>query len=270
MPSFNDLTNKKFNRWTVLYQSKKNNHNQITWYCRCECGIEREVKGGHLVNGTSKSCGCYNRDLHRQICIERNTTHGMTRTRLYKIWDGMKNRCLTKTSNTYKKYGAKGITICDRWRDFKNFYDDMGHPPTDKHTIDRIDPYGNYEPSNCRWALMKAQQNNRTNNHLLTCNGVTKTLQQWADETGIHYKTILSRINRSGWSIERTLSEKPIIGRNQSYGKNLVTYNGKSQTIKEWAKEIGIKQSTLQNRLNRYKWPVERSITEELVKGRPR
>lgn len=176
----------------------------------------------------------------------------------------MKSRCNNKKCNGYEKYGAKGIRVCIRWNSFDNFLQDVGLPPTLDHTIDRINPLGHYEPSNCRWATQKTQQNNRTNNHRYEYKGKKLTLVEWADHTGIQRKTIFNRL-KLGWSLEKALTEKPILGRNQSYGNNLVTFNGKSQTIKEWAKEIGIKQNTLQDRLNRYKWPVERALTTKLI-----
>lgn len=189
--------------------------------------------------------------------------------KLKNAWVNIRQRCYNQNHPNYKKYGAKGISVCEQWQRFDNFAHDMGAPPSLDHTIDRINPLGNYEKSNCRWATQKTQQNNRTNNHRYEYDGKNLTLIEWSDHTGIPRKTLFNRLQR-GWSIKKTLTEKSIKGRNQSYEKNLVTFNGKSQTIKEWADELGIKQGTLQDRLNRYKWPLERALTSEIIKGRPR
>lgn len=151
------------------------------------------------------------------MCIARNTTHGKSRTKVHVAWQQMRQRCEDPNSTAYHKYGAKGILVCERWKKFENFYADMGEPPTAKHTLDRIDFRGNYEPGNCRWATQLEQQNNRSSNRLLTAFGRTQTLQQWVRETGMSHKTITCRIDRNGWSAEKALSVPPVIGRNQ-YG----------------------------------------------------
>jgi hypothetical protein len=138
----------------------------------------------------------------------------MSRTRAYETWSSIRDRCGNPSSTNYAKYGAKGIVVCERWKKFENFLADMGQPPTPKHSIDRIDYRGNYEPSNCRWATMLEQQNNRSSNHLITAFGRTQTLQQWSRETGFNHKTLLRRIG-NGWNIERALTVKPVVGRNQ-------------------------------------------------------
>lgn len=120
---------------------------------------------------------------------------------------GMIVRCTKPSCASFPRYGGKGVKVCDRWRDFKAFYADMGDPGKDL-TLDRIDPCGNYEPSNCRWATMKEQQNNRSNTRHLTWDGVTKTLGEWATETDIPLGTIAKRI-KLGWSAEKALT-KPV------------------------------------------------------------
>lgn len=195
MPAFVDLTGKKFGRLTALRRVENNRHNQPRWLCRCDCGEEKPVVAGHLTSGSSKSCGCYNRDVHRQVCIERNTSHGESRTRPHRIWIGLAHRT---------KYNAG--PICQRWRLYENFIADMGPPPTDRHTIDRIDNSLGYSPENCRWATMKEQQNNRTNNRRITWNGGTLTLMQWAEKTGIDRSTIARRLDKLGWTVGDALS----------------------------------------------------------------
>ena len=208
MPKFIDLTGNKFDRWTVLKRAGTNKFRRPTWLCECDCGIKKEVDGQALRSGDSKSCGCLNIEIHREACIKRNTRHGMAsrnnRTSEYKIWMDMRNRCNNPNNTKFHKYGAKGIKVVPRWDKYENFFEDMGFRPSDKHSIDRIDPYGPYAEWNCRWALMKVQQNNRSNNRMLSYKGEHKTLQQWADLTNIPRKTISNRIAR-GWEVGRAL-----------------------------------------------------------------
>ncbi len=127
----------------------------------------------------------------------------------YKIWKGMVSRCYCKTDSAYKKYGGRGITVCDRWRGingFSNFLLDMG-AKKDGESIDRIDVNGNYSPSNCRWADIETQSNNKRNSVLLSAFGKKQSLSQWSRETGVHRKTIKWRL-ANGWETSRALSEK--------------------------------------------------------------
>lgn len=134
-----------------------NGYKTYYWNCICECGTHKEINGACLKRGTTKSCGC----LNREETISRATKHLLCGTRVYHSWANMKNRCKNESSTQYRWYGGRGITVCDRWSEFENFLSDMGLPPSDKHSIDRIDTNGNYEPSNCKWSTMKEQCNNR-------------------------------------------------------------------------------------------------------------
>ena len=144
-----------------------------------------------------------------------NYRHGMAGTRLHYIWKTMKQRCNNSNCYSFKNYGAKGISVCEEWNDFKEFAKwSFENGYSEKLTLDRIEAHGNYEPSNCRWVSYKVQENNRTNNRHIEMNGISHTLSEWADITGIDVRTIHSRL-KSGWNIEKALTLKPIIGRNQ-------------------------------------------------------
>lgn len=203
MSKSNNLVGRKFGKLLVIKRVENNKHNQAMWECLCECGNRSFASSASLVSGNTKSCGC----LRKEITQKRSQTHGKRESRLYTIWAGIKNRCYCKTASNYKYYGGRGITVCDEWlHDFQAFYDwAMANGYDDSLTIDRIDVNGNYEPSNCRWITQKAQMNNYSRNRLITYNGKTQTMSQWADELGIKYDTLESRLNRLKWSIERAM-----------------------------------------------------------------
>lgn len=200
-----DLTGQKFGRLTVVERSCNSNKDRnVYWICRCECGNYTVVQGRNLRNGKSKSCGCFMRDYAKHA----KTKHGLHKSRLYRIWYDMKKRCYSKTESTYEHYGGRGITICSEWlNDFMSFYSwAMSNGYADNLTIDRIDVNGNYEPSNCRWATMKEQGNNKRTCIYLTHNNETHTLTEWAEITGLNPNTLYKRI-RKGWSVEKALTE---------------------------------------------------------------
>jgi hypothetical protein len=146
----------------------------------------------------------------------------------YSSWHSMKRRCLNATDAAYKYYGGRGIRVCERWLDFENFVADMGPRPDIKHTLDRIDCNGNYEPSNCRWATAKTQQRNRTNNRLFKIGGETKTLADWCEIYGVKYYTTHDRIRKCGMGIVAALTTPDNTSRKISLrtGKPTVPRNG--------------------------------------------
>jgi len=156
-----DLTGRKFGKLKVLYQQGTDKRGEALWKCQCDCGNLHLVKGSLLRMGVSKSCGC---DKAR-LCKEANLIHGKSNIRLYHIWLHMKRRCYDIKAHNYKYYGARGITVCDEWKnDFMAFYDwAIVNGYSDDLSIDRINVNGNYEPSNCRWITMTEQQSNRRN-----------------------------------------------------------------------------------------------------------
>lgn len=203
MGKFIDLTGQQFGRLTVVERAK-NEGREVRWLCKCECGNYCVVLRSDLRTGQTRSCGCLKSENSRNML----TSHGMTGTRLYKIWANMKRRCYSPKSQRYKHYGAKGIRVCDEWKNnFKNFAKwayENGY--TENLTLDRIDINKNYEPSNCRWATWKEQGQNTSRTHWITYNGETHSMSEWADILNINYKALVRRINQSKWSIEKAFT----------------------------------------------------------------
>lgn len=170
----------------------------------------------------------------------------------YNIWKAMNARCRSKC-NANSKYQIKGIKVCDRWKDFVLFYNDMGPRPSVKHSIDRIDNNGNYEPDNCRWATQTAQCSNRgTFNSVHIYDGKAMVLKEWSRELNIKYTTLYTRMHRDGMTFEEAISYKSKRG--------YYEYNGKKQKISKWAEEYNMKPSTISDRLCKG-WNLERALT---------
>lgn len=138
------------------------------------------------------------------------TIHGMSHSRLHRIWNGMKQRCSNPKAISYKYYGAKGVSVCEEWQIFTNFCDwALANGYSENLTIDRVDENAHYEPSNCRWATNKEQQNHTSYNRLITLRGETHNITQWADIIGIPKTTLYNRMRR-GWDAERALTTKKL------------------------------------------------------------
>lgn len=157
-----DITERKFGRLTALHIDGKNHRRKIMWKCLCDCGNIKTITGEYLRSGRTRSCGCLQKETKLKNINKRNVKHGMYLTPEYKSWIAMKERCLNKNNNHYKDYGGRNIKICKEWKNsFETFYKDIGKKPSKDHSLDRIDVFGNYEPSNCRWATRSQQIRNR-------------------------------------------------------------------------------------------------------------
>ena len=194
-----DLTGQRFGKIVVQNIAGKTSYGAIQWDCLCDCGKSTYVFGVSLRSGKTNSCGCL------------QTKHGKAkngqRTKAYRAWLGLRERCNNPFNRKYADYGGRGIKVCVRWNNFSNFLKDMGEPDKGM-SLDRIDNNGDYSPDNCRWATIQEQASNKRSNVWITHRGKTQTVTQWAREVDIKEDTLRARI-RMGWTIEEALT-KPV------------------------------------------------------------
>jgi hypothetical protein len=244
----------KYGRWVTLGEpfNKLNSKGNYVAYqtCRCVCGQVRDVLQDNLIYGRSRSCGCFNRDGKHRI------THGKSNSPEYMAWRSCRERCNNPNIPGYRNYGGRGITICDRWlNSFENFYADMGPRPSPKHSLDRIDNDGNYEPGNCRWATTKQQSRNRRNNIIVTYDGDDMCLRDFANLVGKNPNLLTKRVKKGAASIVEAASE-PTRERFR-----FLTYNGVTRNVTEWARHIGITSDALLQRLHKLKWDLGKALS---------
>lgn len=246
-----DITGLKSGLLTAIRPVSRHPKYGISWLCECECGGTKIVLANCLTQKTVRSCGCL---LHNN---ESSVTHGLCRRHdkhpYYTIWSKMHDRCRNPNNLKWHRYGGRGIKVCERWKDFALFVKDMGERPDDT-TLDRRDNDGDYTPENCRWATTQEQAENQEKTVWITYNGETKTLIGWEKVTGIKRTTLLYRL-RAGWTPEQLLKTAV----NTNY-----TFRNKSQTVVEWANELGINVATLRQRLT--KWSVDKAFTMPIRK----
>lgn len=195
------MTGVRFEKLLVIRRDGNSADGTACWLCLCDCGQERVIAGTRLRAGRNKSCGCSS----PRFDSLRTKTHGMSGTRTYKIWIGMRFRCSDNaTGKSRRNYYDKGIRVCDRWGDFKCFLADMGEAPAGC-SIDRIDGSKGYSKENCRWATPKQQANNTSRNSIVSFNDLTQTVGQWAEYLGVKPNTLLYRLRR-GIPLYRAMS----------------------------------------------------------------
>lgn len=193
-----DLTGQRFGRLIAKSWAEGSDKK---WVCTCDCGRVVEVRGAGLRTGRAKSCGCLKAE---KMAHGLGARHKMCETPTYSSWDSMMGRCTRPNDPTFGRYGGAGITVCSRWTVFDNFFADMGERPAGT-SLDRIDPSGNYEPENCRWASAKTQANNRRNNRKVEYRGKPMTIREISDMTGAPYHLLRNRILRAGWAVDRAV-----------------------------------------------------------------
>lgn len=258
-----DLIGKTFGRLTVISivpKEERKDKKRMYYVCKCSCGTQKIVRRDGLTSGAILSCGC----LQKEKATEANTKHGFYKERLYKVWDGMKQRCSNPNHKEYSKYGGKGISVCPEWKNdylaFREFMLSRGYDPKapfGECTIDRIDNNGNYCPENCQIITIQEQQHNRETSSFYYLDGKRYTLTQISEKTGIKRVTLQGRLRR-GFSIEEAiLTPSKIIK---------VEANGETHTITEWSSILQVPRSMLQGRLERHS--MQEIYDEWLKNGR--
>lgn len=206
-----DLSGQQFGRLSVseeadppFAESKPN----TWWRCECDCGKVTVVRTISLRAGDTRSCGCLSDEVRRSTASKAcRITHGQTKTREYRIWQGMLQRCTNPNCEEYPIYGGRGIIVCPAWSEsFEAFISHMGLRPSPRHSIERLDTNGNYEPGNCRWATPKEQSNNRRDTHYVVFKGERMPIALLADRHSIRQETLRGRLRR-GWSLEDAVLE---------------------------------------------------------------
>lgn len=208
MPIYQSLVGQKFGELEVI--ARDSNKNRTYFVCACSCGNRVSVREDKLKNGQAISCGCRRRK-------RSDATHDMSRTRLYHVFEAMRQRCGNPRAQEYKNYGGRGIKVCEEWRGtggFQRFYDWAMRNGYDENapygscTLDRIDVNGDYTPENCRWVTSKEQAKNTTRNIIIEYGGEARCLKEWSEVTGLSYAAIAKRY-RSGWPVAEILGYEP-------------------------------------------------------------
>lgn len=251
----------KYGRLTVIKEVEKrlfNGKPHIRQFlCKCDCGAETVARISKLLRGKNPTCGCqYGYHL---------TKHGESRSRLYKIWQGMRNRCQYAKHAEYVNYGLRGIKVCDEWQTYEPFRDwakENGYQ--EDLTIDRIDVNGNYEPNNCRWITNNEQQLNRRDSIYITYKGETKHLFEWSEEYGIKPHVLMMRYKKYGVSDE-IFSKEPFTKTNRNKSQIIKLYN-EGLNYKEIAKIVNIKEERISKAIER--WGLPHKGKERDEKGR--
>ena len=210
MTKFVDRSGQVHGRLRVLFRAsdlvQTNGRRRVQWLCSCECGSNIIVEAGNLATGHTRSCGCLVQDTCSRIG-STNLRHGRTRTREWFAWRGAKDRCFNSNTEHYKNYGARGISMCDRWvNSFEAFFEDMGPCPPGL-TLERKDVNGEYGPSNCVWATPKQQVRNRRSTVRVEYAGNEIALADLADRFNLPYRLVYERVVRSGWDVLTALTK---------------------------------------------------------------
>lgn len=176
----------------------------LAWHCRCDCGNEAIVRSDNLLRGATRSCGCYRLETVKRVSTKHGHARDYTPTPEHRAWSSMISRCENPFHKSYPSYGGRGISVCERWKRFENFIQDLGPRPSKDYSVERIDNNGNYEPSNVKWATRLEQMSNLRTNRWITAQGHTLHLQEWSRRTGIPKGTLWRRLHK-GWSEERAI-----------------------------------------------------------------
>jgi len=198
-----DITGQKFGRLLVVSRAGISKDRNVKWNCICNCGKTAIARGKDLRSGHTESCGC----IAKQHTIgDRTRTHGKSKTKIYKTWSRMVDRCNDPKDRAFTRYGGRGIKVCKRWLNFEKFYEDMGDKPSPKHSIERIDNDGPYSPKNCKWANFYEQARNKRSNRIIEYNGKKQCLADWAKNMGLTSGGLFARLTKM--SVTEAITQK--------------------------------------------------------------
>ena len=237
MPKPLNLEGMQFGRLVVKQRAENNGSGgHVRWVCECSCGSGKitTVASSDLKRGTSRSCGC----LQKEEAAARVKTHGMTNSSEYNIWFGIKARCLNPKNRAYHHYGGRGITVCDEWKDsFEAFYRDMGPRPSTEHSIDRKDNDGGYSKENCRWATEIEQHNNTRTVKLYDFGGEKLSISQIARKIGISVSALHQRLLIMPWE--------------EAVGYDTITFEGETKSLVDWCGILDLSYREVYRRLRK-------------------
>lgn len=216
MSRFKELSGQRFGRLVAIERLYRDKGRNWCWRCACDCGKETVVAAASLIRGNTKSCGCQQKDSIRRLRFK----HGFSHTFLGHVRTGLVQRCYNPNHESYKRYGARGIKVCNEWRENPEtfFIWALNNGYREGLSIDRIDNDGDYTPTNCRWVTAKEQANNKSDNFLLTLDGETKTLSQWCEDAIISPSVLRGRVLQGDWTKEELFSTPVGEKRKQSEG----------------------------------------------------
>lgn len=195
-----DLTGKRFRMFSVINRDLESKKKEVRWIVKCDCGKIISIRSSSLTSGKSISCGCYAKEMN----TKKHRTHGMSKTRTYRAWQNMIDRCDNANSKSYNNYGKRGITASHEWHNFNTFYKDMGDKPKGL-SLERKNNDMGYCKENCKWATPKEQMMNTRYNKILTLNGISLNISAWSEKLGINRSTLYNR-SRRNWTDARTLT----------------------------------------------------------------
>lgn len=252
-----DMIGKKYGKLTVLgidhYKLDKDGYKRYYLRCKCDCGNEKVVIAYSLTRGLTVSCGCY----QKVAASKAKRTHGKSNSRIYHIFRDMHRRCENSQRPSYKRYGGRGITVCDEWNKengFCNFYDwSMTNGYADELTIDRIDNDKGYSPDNCRWVDYVTQANNTSWNKHIEYNNETHTMAEWGRIRSLRPSTIKNRLNH-GWSVSEALGFDEHVTHHKD--EVLYTINGETHNIRDWCRIQNLSVDTVRYR-REHNWAPE-------------
>lgn len=226
---------------------EKKHGSRSVWICKCDCGKTVEICTSKLLSGVRKSCGCMEEKAQKAF-IKNLTTHNESKTKLYKTWRGILDRCYNPNIKSYKNYGARGISMCEEWKNsYENFRDwslDNGYDESknrNEQSIDRIDVNGNYEPSNCRWSDSRTQSRNKRNVRLIVYQDEDITISEFCEKVGISDKSFAYRWIKKGISPEQVLKR-------WNEKENIPDY---LMDCEEYAQSKGITSAYVRSKINK-------------------